>query len=324
MAYRTLAYEAIADTLRRAIEGRTLPEGIVLLEGPIAALFSASRSPVKRALAMLEDEGLVRQFEGRGMLVGATGGPRREKVTAAMLGLEAEEAGVHPRTFAWQTFYYDFEQTVILRAVFGSARINELALARHYKVGRTVASDILNHAARTGLVTVDEKSRWLINPLDADRFRDLYELRALLEPAALTTAIPRMPLDVVRSMRARLVTAFDNIAEVESQEFDKLEEDLHIDLLQFSSNGEIIEALRRTRCVLVAGKHIQHAIRAGGAIDAFMNEHIDVMDAILGHDPGHAGEKLMEHIVRSGEKAQARLRDYLTRNDPAPVSYLLD
>ena len=41
--------------MRTGIERGTLPAGAVLLEGPLAELFNSSRSPVKQALAQLDE-----------------------------------------------------------------------------------------------------------------------------------------------------------------------------------------------------------------------------------------------------------------------------
>lgn len=321
MAHRLLAYELIAATLRKAIHDKNLPNGAVLLEGPIAALFDSSRSPVKQALSMLEAEGLVRRFEGRGVLAGRVGGPVRVRITTEMLALDVESRTNH-KTFAWQNFYYDFERTVILRAVFGAARINELALARHYEVGRTVAGDILNHAGKTGIVRQDEKSRWWINPLDETRFHDLYELRVLLEPAALHTAIGRIPKGILEAARSRLAHAADNFPNIDSAELDELEEDLHVGLLQYSVNNEILEALKRTRCILVAGKHIQKAIRGSTPIDAFMSEHIEILDAISSGKIGTAKKTLTAHLVASSRKAKERLQAFLDTHEVSKISYV--
>jgi len=157
MSDQKLANRAIAKVLRDALKKKSLPDGTVLLEGPIAALFNSSRTPVKQALNTLEAEGLVRRFDGRGLLAGKKGGPLRIKISAEMLDLDPE-TNDYPKTFVWENFYYDFENTIILSAVFGASRINELALARHYGISRTVAGDILNRAIETGIVVRDERA----------------------------------------------------------------------------------------------------------------------------------------------------------------------
>ena len=320
---RTLANEAIADILRKAMKSARVPPGTVLLEGPIAALFDSSRTPVKQALLTLEKEGIVRRFDGRGVLAGSEGGPLRIKITSEMLSLGKEDSS-HPKVFAWQPFYYDFENTIILRAVFGSCRINELALARHYGISRTVAGDLLSHAIFSGLVSRDDKSRWWINPLDEARFTNLYQLRILLEPAALRSAVSRIPPDVLNAMRQRVAKAAQKHPDVNSAELDRLEEDLHVDLLEFGENSEIMEALKRTRCVLIAGKHIQRAVRGRNAVDPIMDEHISIFDAVAAGDAALAESELVNHLRLSSEKSVTRLRAFLHSCAVAKVSYVID
>src|SRR5579872_7552627 len=68
-------YEMVEEVLRQNILGRQVPRGLVLLEGPIAALMQTSRAPVKTALRHLEAQGLVRRFNGRGFMVAKPGEP---------------------------------------------------------------------------------------------------------------------------------------------------------------------------------------------------------------------------------------------------------
>lgn len=300
-----------------------MPGGAILLEGPLAELVGSSRTPVRQALASLQCEGLVRRFDGRGVLAGASGAPQRIALNAPMLGLEAE-APASPKTPAWRSHYYDFENVIILRATFGAARINELALARHYGVGRTVAGDLLNQATVNGIVVKDDKLRWWINPLDELRFRDIYELRLLLEPAALQTATDRVPTEVLAAMRRRLEDVSSRFPDVEGADLDKLEEDLHVDLLSFGSNPEIREALKRTRCVLVAGKHIQRAVRGGGAIDEFMGEHLKIIDAVAAGDHLRARQYLFEHLTASSAKAVERLHAFREAGNAVQAPYIMD
>jgi len=66
-------YELITRVLRSNIQRGILPEGLVLLEGPIATAMQTSRVPVQAALRQLLTEGLIHRFDGRGYLVGPSG-----------------------------------------------------------------------------------------------------------------------------------------------------------------------------------------------------------------------------------------------------------
>ena len=70
------------------------------------------------------------------------------------------------RSFAWEGIYEEVERAIIHRSAFGRFRVNELELARHYKVGRTVAHDVLTRLQALGIVDKDERQRWTIVSLD--------------------------------------------------------------------------------------------------------------------------------------------------------------
>ena len=317
------AYATIAAQLRKSIGAKALPHGTVLLEGPLAAMFGSSRSPVKRALSSLEDEGLVSRFEGRGLIVGKGEPPRRLKITPRMLLLDDED-GVNAKTFAWQPFYYEFEREIILRSVFGRARVNELALARHLDVGRTVAHDLLTHAREVGILQKDDGSRWWIVPLDEARFENLYQLRILLEPVALVGAMEHIPPARLDEIEARLHRVQREFPAVAGAEFDRLEADLHIDCIGYSPNPEIVEALRRSRCILVAGKHIQLALDNGNGVDPFMEEHLEIVRALREKDVEAVRTRLVRHLALSAEKAALRLQAFRSTHAMAELPYVLD
>lgn len=314
------AYVAIANSLRDSIATGSLPPGTVLLEGPLAELFGSSRAPVKQALAMLEDSGELSRFSGRGLIV--TGGePRRIKLTADDVGVGTGGGSVL-KSFAWETFYYDFEREITLWSTQGRGRINELALSRHYGIGRTVARDLVVHAQLTGLVEKGEDTRWWVVGLDERRFADLYELRLLLEPAALATAIDNVPPSAIDAFRTRLKNADQRFPNVAQSELDQLENDLHIELLGFSRNGELVEALRRARSTLIAGKHIQSALERNPRIDPFMEEHLAILEAVSANAPADATSLLQLHLRSSSIKAQERLALFRKQGHPSSGAYI--
>jgi len=70
-------YAKIQESLRDAILSQRLPPSLVLLEGPLARMYGTSRGPVRKALELLHQEGLISRFEGRGFL--ATPEPETER-----------------------------------------------------------------------------------------------------------------------------------------------------------------------------------------------------------------------------------------------------
>ena len=125
-------YGLITLVLRSNIMSGVLPEGLVLLEGPIAALMQTSRMPVQAALQRLSAEGLVHRFDGRGYLVGAESQgapPLRRDISEFALDVPQQVDTALQTRGTWKHCYDEVEEQVASCQVFGEFRIVETELA---------------------------------------------------------------------------------------------------------------------------------------------------------------------------------------------------
>lgn len=206
-------YEIAEDVLRKNILEGILPQGLVLLEGPIAEILQISRAPVQRALLTLEAERLVSRFKGRGYLVGPGGGHvEPNRIDIKSIGLivpqHADEA-LQSRS-SWERIYNTVERDVAGCVVFGRYRIIETELASHFNVSRTVVRDVLGRLSERGLVRKNQSSHWVAGPLTAQTVKDHFVLRKMLEPQALIGGVPFIKNDA-------LTRLFNRLAELESR-----------------------------------------------------------------------------------------------------------
>ena len=200
-------YELITQVLRRNILTGALPEGLVLLEGPIAALMQTSRMPVQAALRMLSTEGLVQRFDGRGYLVGPAGkdiSPLRRDIGEFALDIPQQVDAALQTRGIWKHFYDEVEEQVASCQVFGEFRIVETELADYLGVSRTVVRDVLSRLQERGLVRKNASSHWIAGPLTARTLREKFELRAIVEPAALRLAAPHIHYSQIEEFRDRI------------------------------------------------------------------------------------------------------------------------
>ena len=299
-------YRKIAAILQDSIKAGRLMPGTVLMEGSLAAIFGSSRTPVKQALSDLSERGVIQRFDGRGFVVGSAKAPRRVPVTAGLLGLDESNPEL-PRTWAWQRIYDGVERALIFHSALGRFRINEVELARHYKVGRTVAHDVLVQAQTTGLLAKDERLRWYVVPLDEKRVCDLYDLRELLEPKAMAAGIGRVPPDFLAGMAERLEAAIAAYPKVSAAEMDALEHGLHVTSLGYCGNPEIMEALKRTRCLHFTQKHMLGAQVSYPTTEPFMTEHLEIVRAMLRTDPAKVEAAALAHLRTARAKVIDRL-----------------
>jgi DNA-binding GntR family transcriptional regulator len=284
-------YRKIAAILHDSIRAGRLTPGTILMEGSLAAIFGSSRTPVKQALSDLSERGVIQRFDGRGFVVGSAKAPRRVPVTAGLLGLDEANPEL-PRTWAWQRIYDSVERALIFHSALGKFR---------------VAHDVLVQAQSTGLLAKDERLRWYVVPLDEGRVCDLYDLRELLEPKAMAAGIGRVPAEILTDMAARLEAAIAAYPKVSAAEMDALEHGLHVTALGYCGNKEIMEALKRTRCLHFTQKHMLGAQVSYPATEPFMTEHLDIVRALLRNDPAKVEAHMLTHLRTARAKVIDRL-----------------
>lgn len=308
--------------LARSIRAGRIEPGTVLLEGPLAQMFGSSRAPVRQALSALRQARLISRFDGRGHVVGSRrAGIRRVGVSAAMLDLGAEARELR-KPFAWETIYEAVERAIIHRSAFGRFRVNEVELARHHRVSRSVARDVLTRIEGLGMLEKDERQRWTIVPLDRERLVNLYELREHLEPAALRHALPSLDPTWLGALRRRLAEQIEAYPKVSARALDELEFDLHVRCLAPCPNRELLAALTKTRCVLTLSKHVLGVAIDVPDLDPFMAEHLHVIDAMAGGDSHKAVVTLHDHLRSSRPKVIERLERFRASFTPADIPYI--
>lgn len=180
-------FEAAADLLRGNIADGKLEPGVVLQESALSERLSMSRATIKRALALIADEGLVRKFTGRGYIVsGGDETPRRLDLRTLELDLDTlDETMGKPN---WLRIHNVVENELSRCLIFGRYRVVEALVAKEFDVSRTVVRDVLSRLQERGLVQKSANSRWVVEPLTAQRIKDKFELRMVLEVAALNSS----------------------------------------------------------------------------------------------------------------------------------------
>jgi DNA-binding GntR family transcriptional regulator len=314
-------YRKIQGILEQKILGNEIAVGTVILEGPIAEFFGVSRAPVKTALAHLIDQGLVKRFEGRGYLV--TGGlltpvERQRTFDPALLESDTSERTELKTPAAWERIYDEVERELTSHSPFGRRRIVENDLAQHFGVSRTVAHDVLTRLQNLGIIDKDRQSRWFVVPLTVERVRHLYEVRRILEPAALAKAATVIPRETVEEMVRRLDATLAAYPDVSIQQLDRLEHDLHIGCISRCDNQELLDLLKRTQALLISNKYVLGGHIELPGVDPFMGEHRVILQALLDGRPARAAAALRRHLDLSVTKVVRRL-EILQTSEPPPL-----
>jgi DNA-binding GntR family transcriptional regulator len=250
------------------------------------------------ALRRLRAEGLIRAFDGLGYLAGgAAVAPIRMELTNAGLRLPAEFAASPKERNRHGRIYPDVEHSVAACLTYGRFLVNESALAEYYNVSRTVAHEVLTRLDRTGLIAQDTNKRWYAGPLTAARLREHFEMRWLLEPAALGQAMDRIDRTKVAASRERVIKAQRHPLKPGGRE--RLEIDLHVDIVLDCDSGELRDAIHRNQLPLIATHSAFRRQNYPEEIEIMLAEHLAILDHILAGRKKAAMAALEAHIRRS-------------------------
>ena len=299
-------YEVIRRSLADQIAGGALPPGLVLLEGPIAEAFQVSRAPVKTALRRLHQAGMVQRFGGRGYMIPGSDRPLRLSPRAAGLRTPAQGTSDLPPRAGWERIYTEAEQTIGGAIAFGRFHILEARMAAHFGVSRTIIRDVLSRMQERGLVTKDARSHWMAGPLTAAALREYYEIRRILEPAALVMAAPRLDADELRAMHGRVAAAIRRDPPLAPETMLAIDEDLHMRCVQRNGNARLSEMIQDSHLVLLANHTFLRHLGVPEEVPE-LAEHRVIYELLLQGDPEAAAAALRAHLDRSLDRALARL-----------------
>lgn len=283
----------------------------------MAAQLGISRAPVRRALQELERDGVVRRLPRRGYQV--IGRPAQAAGDATMPAQTLISLSLARR---WEPIYGEVEEEIIGRISLASWRINEAKLARYYGVSRTVARDVVARLQQRGLVLKDERSRWIAPALTPRHVGELYELRAILEPAALLKAAPHLPPDLLPRMKRSLQAALDDPDSVGWPLLDRLEEEMHVSLLGHCGNRALMQAITMPQSLLIAHRFLYRWTPRLFESEPFLPEHLRVVELLEAGKATEAAGALERHLQDSRERASARVAAVRNEVQPEELSYL--
>ena len=296
-------YELICDVLRANIKTGRLPQGFVLLEGPIADLMQSSRAPVQMALKILEEEGAVRRFPGRGFVVaGSSAAPLRKDIRELDLHISDEVDDALKSRGMWELVYDQVEESVASSLIFGEFRIIETELGTHLGVSRTVVRDVLSRLNERGLIRKNQSSHWIAGPLTAQSVRERFAIRTILEPAALKLAASAIDYAEIAQLCKRANGNAPELSDTEDFELALMET-----CIAKAPNVELISTIRSIQLPINAANRA--LIKLGLPRDQIAIDEYRSLFALIERrliEP--AADYLENHLKILAQKSLARLK----------------
>jgi DNA-binding GntR family transcriptional regulator len=152
--------------------------------------------------------------------------------------------------------------------------------------------------------------------------RDLYQVRRLLEPAALRSAFPLIDPAQLLAMRDALVEAETRYPDIGIDELDSFENQLHVRIVDSSPNRRLIAALRASQLPLLATNYLLKHYLGTPTEEPFLAEHRLIVELLIQRAPDAAAAALEAHLLSALRKGLSRLEALRASHQPSVPPYL--
>jgi DNA-binding GntR family transcriptional regulator len=268
----------------------------------------------------LETEGVIVRDETRGYLVG--GGPRAPGRVIPALDISSATLELFRGRTEWQKIWDRVQDDLIACMPFGRYKVVEMTMATYYGVSRTVTRDLLARLETLGLIEREGRSQCYLRQLTPELMTELYEVRCLLEPAALLQAAPCHRKETLEHMRAELLDAEHRYPDVPAADFASYEDHLHVASTEDCPNRSLLDAVRRSQMLVLATNRLIPLYLGMPSSEPFFAEHRLVVELLLNDAAEAAALALEAHLKSAVRKQHLRLAE-LRKHEPRVPPYLV-
>lgn len=193
-------------------------------------------------------------------------------------------------------------------------RFSENEMAERYDVSRTPLRDALYRLQREGYLDVGFRRGWQVRALDFRYFDDLYDLRIILETAAIERIcqMPEHPAPIEELGRLWLVTRAER--EQDGRTVSQMDERFHTSVVAAAGNAEMakVHAELTEKLRIIRRLDFTQADR----IDATYQEHGKIIELLLRRKYPETAMLLRSHIQQS----KLEVRKITLHRLPRPAS----
>ncbi|WP_395406915.1 GntR family transcriptional regulator [Pseudoduganella sp. UC29_106] len=281
----------LAERIGREIHNGTLPVGAHLTEESFGSRYGVSRTPVRAALKLLADRGMIEYRANAGYFV-------------VEGGADVTLDGMNP---GGQTIDDLYKSIVVDRIRNGLPdNITEKELLSRYDAPRSLLNKTLTRMASEGLIIKRTGHGWSFLPSlgtpqamqESYRFRMLLECGAFLEP---TWKVDPVLLKRIKDAHQRVLDTPENPPN--SGEFFALNAAFHEMVARFSGNRYILQAMQQQNNLrrLDETAAYYRTLRVHGSC----TEHLEIISAIEADDRELAAALMRRHLKIATPKPSA-------------------
>jgi DNA-binding GntR family transcriptional regulator len=195
-----------------------------------------------------------------------------------------------------ERIYAELKQSIFDFQLLPGDRFTESEIAQRVSASRTPVREALTRLQREGFVDVAFRSGWQVKPFDLGQYEQLYDVRLVLEQAAVSKLCQMQTRANLEELaRVWLAPETQRVSEVEAQ--CALEQRFHEQLVAAAGNTEMARIHHDVNQRLSMVRRIE--LIEHPRIDAIYQEHALLLRAVIDRDAEHAQQLIAAHTERS-------------------------
>jgi DNA-binding GntR family transcriptional regulator len=272
----------LANQIIEHMRSEGLGVGERLTERKLAELFRVSRSPVRSALRLLQEAGIVQPGARGGFVIAKPDG----SLPAAFEVLSSQSD---------EQIYLQIADDRLNGRI--PERITENEMLRRYDLTRGRLTRILRRIASEGWIERLPGHGWAFLPVltSLQAYEDSYRFRLLIEPAAILEprfALNRPALERCREQQQWLIAG--GIWQISDAKLFELNSGMHEAIIECCQNSFFIDALKRIDRVRRLVEYRQTLDRHSAIVRC--REHVELLDLLLADKRVEASAFLRRHL----------------------------
>ena len=277
---RTSIASQLAAQIAAYIRAGNAPKGTRLVERKLAEQLRVSRSPVRSALRLLAEDGIVGVTERGGFVVID---PRRVPAVRSQVAQDED---------AYLSIARDRLNGVL------PDKVTENSLIRQYGLTKAVLAAVLRRISGEGWIERLPGHGWLFSPMltSMQAYEESYRFRMVIEPAAILEPnflLDRAALEECRAQQQKL--ADGEIWKISNARLFEVNSRLHETIVACSRNAFFIEGLTRINKVRRLLEYRQSLDRKRALVRC--REHLTLIDLLLAGKNEKASRFMFRHLA---------------------------
>ena len=196
---------------------------------------------------------------------------------------------------------YDLLKNDIISCRFmPGEQIAQAQLVERFGIGKSPIRDALQRLAQEGFVQSIPRFGYLISPVTVADVQELFELRQILECAAVRLATERGPEKDLQQLNNEAEFSYVYHNRQSYNDFLQRNNEFHRSIATLSGNQRLMDAISRVLGELLRLFHLGLDLR--DSAEEMREEHVELVGALLERDPDRAEEIVQKQISRSQER----------------------